>query len=110
MHNSGLSILLFVIFSLSIGALIKALMHNSRLPYTVVLLLIGIAIGGFNQFGYFGEQTLMTEMFSQAGNIDPHLILKMEHDGVLESAEAQHLIDKIEIQMINVRKQYNKIS
>lgn len=75
MHNSGLSILLFVIFSLSIGALIKALMHNSRLPYTVVLLLIGIAIGGFNQFSYFGEHTLMTEMFSQAGNIDPHLIL-----------------------------------
>ena len=46
MHNTGLTILLFVIFSLLTGALLKAVMRNSRLPYTVVVLLVGIAFGG----------------------------------------------------------------
>jgi len=42
-------------------------------------------------------------------NHERSLILKMEHDGVLETAEAQHLIDNIETQMINVRKQKNQL-
>jgi len=75
MHDNGLFLLLFVIFSLLIGALLKALMRNSRLPYTVVLLLIGIAAGGMNQFGLFGNNTMMGAIFTQVGNIDPHLIL-----------------------------------
>jgi Na+/H+ antiporter len=75
MHNSGLSLLLFVIFSLLIGALLKAMMRNSRLPYTVVLLLVGIVAGGMNQFGVFGTNTLLSGIFSQVGHIDPHLIL-----------------------------------
>ena len=75
MHNSGLSILLFVIFSLFIGALLKMLMRNSRLPYTVVLLLVGIAAGGMNLFGLFGTDTLISNIFTQVGHIDPHLIL-----------------------------------
>lgn len=75
MHNIGLSILIFVIFALLIGALLKSVMRNSRLPYTVVLLLVGIIFGGINQWGLFGSDTLMSGMFSQVGNIDPHLIL-----------------------------------
>ncbi|MBT4835970.1 MAG: sodium:proton antiporter [Methylococcales bacterium] len=75
MHSNGFSILLFVIFSLLIGALLKAVMHKSRLPYTVVLLLIGIAAGGLNQIGLFGTETLMSNIFTQVGHIDPHLIL-----------------------------------
>ncbi|MEA3372614.1 MAG: sodium:proton antiporter [Campylobacterota bacterium] len=75
MHNSGLSILLFVIFSLLTGALLKAVMRNSRLPYTVILLLLGIAAGGMNHFGLFGEETLISGIFTQVGHIDPHLIL-----------------------------------
>ena len=75
MHNSGLSILIFVIFSLLIGALLKTLMRNSRLPYTVVLLLVGVLLGGVNTFGFFGEHTFIEGMFTQVGNINPHLIL-----------------------------------
>jgi len=75
MHNNGLAILLFVIFSLLIGALLKAVMRNSRLPYTVVLLLVGIAAGGLNHFGVFGSDTLAASIFTEVGNIDPHLIL-----------------------------------
>lgn len=75
MHNSGLSLLLFVIISLLVGALLKMLMRNSRLPYTVVLLLVGIAAGGMNLFGLFGTDTVVSGIFTQVGHIDPHLIL-----------------------------------
>ena len=36
-------------------------------------------------------------------NHERSLIWKMEHDGVLETAEAQHLIDNIESQMLKMR-------
>ncbi len=75
MHNSGLLILIFVIFALLIGALLKIVMHNRRLPYTVVLLLIGILSGGANQLGLFGTDSLLSGVFIQIGHIDPHLIL-----------------------------------
>jgi Na+:H+ antiporter len=75
MHNSGYSLLLFVIFSLLIGALLKAMMRKSRLPYTVVLLLVGIVAAGMSQFGIFGTNTLLSGIFLQVGHIDPHLIL-----------------------------------
>ena len=75
MNNSGFLILLFVIFSLLVGALLKSVMKNSRLPYTVVLLLIGLAVGGVNQLGLFGPNTVMNDMMTEVGSIDPHLIL-----------------------------------
>ena len=75
MNNSGFLLLLFVVFSLLIGALLKALMKNSKLPYTVVLLLIGLAVGGINQLGLFGAGTVMNGMLTEVGGIDPHLIL-----------------------------------
>lgn len=75
MHSSGFLILLFVVFSLLTGALLKVFMRNSRLPYTVVLLLIGIVAGGANHFGFFGHDNLLNGIFVQVGHIDPHLIL-----------------------------------
>ena len=75
MHSSGLSLLTFVIFSLLIGAVLKALMRNSRLPYTVVLLLIGIAMGALNHFSLVSSDNMLSTIVSQVGNIDPHLIL-----------------------------------
>jgi NhaP-type Na+/H+ or K+/H+ antiporter len=38
-------------------------------------------------------------------NHERSLIWKMEHDGVLETAEAQHLIDNIENQMLQMREE-----
>ena len=75
MHSGGLSILLFVIFSLFTGALFKMFMRNSRIPYTIVLLLVGILVGATHQFGLFGHDTLIGSMATQVGHIDPHLIL-----------------------------------
>ncbi len=75
MHGSGFVILIFVISSLLIGAIIKIVMKNSPIPYTIVLLLVGIAMGVFHELGLFGEETLLKSMFVSVGHIDPHLIL-----------------------------------
>ena len=40
-------------------------------------------------------------------NHERSLIWKMEHEGVLETAEAQHLIDNIETQMLKLREEEN---
>ena len=75
MYGEGLSLLVFVIISLLVGALLKALMRDSRIPYTVVLLLVGMGIGGLNHFGYIGSDNMLSSIVSQVGHIDPHLIL-----------------------------------
>ena len=75
MHSAGFSTLIFVIFSFLIGALIKHLMRGSRLPYTVVLLLIGLFIGGLSHFNLFTAHTPILDIVHQVGSIDPHLIL-----------------------------------
>jgi len=41
-------------------------------------------------------------------NHERSLIWGMKHDGVLETAEAQHLIDNIEIKMLDIRKKEKK--
>ena len=51
---------------------------------------------------------LMTQLQSKSArrlllNHERSLIWKMEHNGILESAEAQHLIDNIESQMLKNR-------
>ncbi|MFP3983805.1 MAG: cation:proton antiporter [Desulfurivibrionaceae bacterium] len=74
MHDSGIIALLFVVSALFIGSLFKALMRSSRLPYTVVLLVAGIAMGGMGRVEWFGTG-LVDGMLQQVGNIDPHLIL-----------------------------------
>lgn len=75
MHGIGLSILVFVVFSLFIGSLLKVVMRDSSIPYTVVLLLVGMGIGGINHFGFIGSENAFTDVITQVGHIDPHLIL-----------------------------------
>ncbi len=75
MHGGGMIVLLFVVFSLLIGAILRMVMKNSLIPYTIILLLVGITVGGINQLGYFGTNTILSNMFTTVGHIDPHLIL-----------------------------------
>jgi NhaP-type Na+/H+ or K+/H+ antiporter len=75
MHGIGFSTLIFVVFAFLVGALVKILMKNSRLPYTVVLLLIGLLIGLLEHFGFFAHHSFASEIVHQVGSIDPHLIL-----------------------------------
>lgn len=74
MHQEGIMIILFVIAALFLGSLLKALMRDSKLPYTVVLLLVGIAAAAMERAGWFGSGTVSI-LFEQVGSIDPHLIL-----------------------------------
>jgi NhaP-type Na+/H+ or K+/H+ antiporter len=75
MHDVGFSTLIFVVFAFLVGALVKAIMKNSRLPYTVVLLLIGLFIGFLDHLSFFATHSLASDIVHQVGTIDPHLIL-----------------------------------
>ena len=74
MYHEGIMIILFVIGSLLLGALLKALLRNSKLPYTVVLLLAGIAVASMERAGWFGSGSV-ADLINQVGAINPHLIL-----------------------------------
>lgn len=74
MHETALNILLFVVFALLLGALVKAIMRNFRLPYTVVLLLIGIGGAMISRFEWV-ELGAIDTVLTQVGAIEPHLIL-----------------------------------
>lgn len=83
-HHTDLSPLLFVVLALIIGAATRFFLSKIGLPYTVVLLLIGIGIGVLGRIEYFESlnifgKTLNAGIIDQsiawAGNIDPHLIL-----------------------------------
>lgn len=50
-------------------------MRNSRVPYTVVLLLVGLGIGTLNYVGLFENYKLASDAVEQIGAIDPHLLL-----------------------------------
>ncbi len=58
MHSEGVMVLLFLVVSLLAGALIKAFLGGSKLPYTVILLLGGITLGTLNRNGLFGDGAL----------------------------------------------------
>lgn len=75
MHQSGVAILVFVIGTLLLGALLRAALRNRRLPYTVALLLVGVAAGGIHQLEFFGAESLIGGTLERVGHIDPHLIL-----------------------------------
>ncbi|QSZ40643.1 hypothetical protein GJV85_00420 [Sulfurimonas aquatica] len=75
MHSNGLIILLFVVISLLIGSLIKIIMKRSPIPYTIMLLLVGIALGGANEAGLLNEYSNIGTMFYEISHIEPHLIL-----------------------------------
>ncbi|MCG6287454.1 cation:proton antiporter, partial [Vibrio vulnificus] len=77
MHfDSGLLALLFVIIALFIGALVRHLLKGSQVPYTVALLILGIAIGLAHRGNAFTDNyTLIGETLSLASEIDPHLFL-----------------------------------
>lgn len=69
-----MNILLFVVFALLVGALIKIMMRNYRLPYTVMLLLVGIVSAAVTRVGWL-ELEIIDVILYQVGDINPHLIL-----------------------------------
>src|SRR3990172_7898162 len=68
--------LFFIIIALVIGAATRHFLRKSPLPFTVMLLLIGLGLGVASRLGYFeGGLDSLGHAIKWAGNIDPHVIL-----------------------------------
>ncbi len=73
MHNEGVIALLFVIYSLLLGTLVKSFFQNSKLPYPVLLLFLGIVIAILER-GHWISGGLFSMMINQVGDIDSNYI------------------------------------
>jgi NhaP-type Na+/H+ or K+/H+ antiporter len=67
--DEGLNTVFFIFLTLTIGALCRQLLKGSRLPYTVVLLLVGIGVGVIARTNH------SVESFTAFADLDPHLVL-----------------------------------
>jgi len=74
-HGTDMSPLFFIIIALFMGIIIRHWFKKSPVPYTVMLLLLGIVIGVLNRVDILHFSSLIQNSVSWAGNIDPHLIL-----------------------------------
>ena len=83
-HETDVSPLLFIIFALLVGAATRHFLSKIGLPFTVILLLIGIVMGIFGRTAFFGEWdiagvpldlTIIDDSINWAAHINPHLIL-----------------------------------
>ena len=75
--SSGLDMspLLFIILSLFIGINTKRFLRKVPIPYTVILLIIGVVIGAFNRYHWFDDLNLLTNSIDWASHISSEIIL-----------------------------------
>ncbi|WP_022942334.1 cation:proton antiporter [Psychromonas hadalis] len=74
--DSSILVLIFVMLSLLLGAVVKSLPKILTSPYSVVLLLIGLALGLYNRSFHITENLpILQGALTQLASIDPHLIL-----------------------------------
>ncbi len=72
----GLYVLVFVIGSLLIGSITMMFTKGTKVPYTVALLLIGLALGGIERTGFFEHNMqIISHSLVLVADVDPHLIL-----------------------------------
>jgi NhaP-type Na+/H+ or K+/H+ antiporter len=70
-----MSPLFFIIISLFIGINTKRFLRKIPIPYTVILLIIGVLLGAFNRYEWFGDINLVTNALDWASHIGPEIIL-----------------------------------
>ena len=76
MHGTGIMLLVFVCIAFVIGAVVRFSLKKASIPYTVVLLLIGLAIGSASRLYLAdGSHTAGGQIMSLIAQMDPHLIL-----------------------------------
>lgn len=82
--HSSPSPIFFIILALIIGTGTRHFLRKSPLPFTVMLLLIGLGLGVLERLGYFQiwnigsfefDVSLMSESIEWAAHIDPHMLL-----------------------------------
>ncbi len=83
-HHTDTSPLFFIIVAVFIGAIARYLSNKSVFPFTVILLLIGIALGVLGRFNYLDiyeiggfhlNFSFFDHSISWAAHINPHLLL-----------------------------------
>ena len=78
-HGPDTSPLFFIIIALFIGAFTRHFLKAIPVPFTALLLIIGIVLGVFTRFGYFetwfgADVSFIADSFHWAANIDPHML------------------------------------
>lgn len=89
-HGADMAPLFFIIVALLLGAAVRHLLRKSPLPFTVWLLLIGLALGAILRLGWLGTGApaeghdpglwalflgVVDRGLAWAGHIDPHIIM-----------------------------------
>lgn len=93
-HGLNLAPFLFIILSLFIGTATRHLLSKGLLPYTIMLLIIGLILGLLTRFDVLQAVGLgiIGQAVQWAGNIDPHLILYLFLPTLIfEAAYALHI-------------------
>ncbi|MBL4624117.1 MAG: sodium:proton antiporter [Flavobacteriales bacterium] len=79
-HGPDTSLLFFVIIAVLIGALTRHFLKGIPVPFTALLLIIGILLGvvtrmgGFDHWGSI-DVSIISKALHAAANIDPHMLL-----------------------------------
>jgi len=67
--------LLFIIIALILGTITRHLLKKMPIPYTVLLVVIGLMLGIITRFHFFSESfEVVLHSISWAGSINPHVI------------------------------------
>lgn len=79
-HGPDTSMLFFIILAVFIGVSTRHLLKKLPVPFTALLLIIGIILGSFSRLGYFENWAGLDVSFIKASlysaaHIDPHLLL-----------------------------------
>ena len=70
-----MSALFFIIISLFIGIICKHFLKDVPIPFTVILLIIGLILGLIHRFEWLENISLLDESIFWAGHIKPEIIL-----------------------------------
>lgn len=74
-HENNTAPILFIILSIIIGVATRHFVKRSPFPFTVLLLIIGLALGVMNRLGYFDALSIFSASIEFAAHIDPHMLL-----------------------------------
>lgn len=74
-HKTDTAPLLFIIMSIIIGVSTRHFVKKSPFPFTVLLLIIGLALGVANRLGYLEMADSISKSIDFAANMDPHMLL-----------------------------------
>ncbi|EWH11699.1 NhaP-type Na+/H+ and K+/H+ antiporter [Catenovulum agarivorans DS-2] len=75
LEHVGVQILLFVSVTLLVGVILRQLLKQVAIPYTVALLIVGILFGLIYRFDHNDMPGLYNQTVQLVADIDPHLIL-----------------------------------